>query len=122
MAKESRKAEGVGRELSPDEVAEYNRYQALGRPAPDKFDNVVVENVGGNFVMRYKTDEEVKAQTEAHEAAMKVAAEEQEALDKVRAEVGPERLPPGPVGYGGGANGPGTQPGRGAETVPTTNG
>jgi hypothetical protein len=120
MAKDSKKAEGVGRELSPEEMAEYNRYRALGRTPPDKFDNVVVENVNNNFVMRYATNDEQKAAEERHEKMLKAAQADEDALNEIREEVGGQRYPMGPAAMFGGGNGPGTQPGRGAETPVTT--
>ena len=122
MAKDSKKAEGVGRELSPEEQAEFNRYQALGQTPPDKYDGVISENVGNNFVMRFATSDEQKEADERHEKNLKAAQEEQEALTELREKVGGQRYPMGPAAMFGGGNGPGTQPGRGAETGPITTG
>src|SRR5690349_8513952 len=107
MAKESKRSDDAARDLSREEVAEYMRYRAVGKPAPDKFNDVVVENTNGNFIVRRMTDEERAAHDDAHAETLKAAKANEDAMRALVDEVGPIPFASGP-GYVGGNAGSGT--------------
>lgn len=77
----------AGQVLTPEEVREYQAYGNAGVTVPDKFSNVVTENVDHRGVIyRHATDEEVRAAQESAKTADETGQAHTKLTEKVRAE------------------------------------
>jgi len=76
-----------GQRLTQAEVEEFQAYRSAGLAAPDKYDNVVLDNASrGDAFYRYKSADEEKADAEAAKAEVEAVAAQNKLFEKLRAE------------------------------------